>query len=431
MTKTLLPTIQDVFDQFDPLEPLAAGDERYVDCFRERGMAGTFARLKLSLGGVGPKALLFSGQLGDGKTTILRQLQGELEKQGQLVAFGEATNQMELGDLEYDDLILALVAVVDIALRERFQADLEGPRFRQLWEELVRIAQLEVKLEGAAEVKLGPLAKLTATVKDAPDLRLQVRQRLRQARNPTFLDICNDYLRQAQELAREHGYRSVVVLLDALDRMPETDVSGRENPDLRLFKGQATYLKDIDCRVIYTIRLETVHQADFQVEYGHPPFIVPMIPIRHQRGTTHEEGLSRLRQIIEKRLQRIGTCVEAAFDEVSSVDGLCRSSGGHLRDLMALMQSVCSEALAAHPDLPFRADDVALAIRNFGADRRWQARGHQEALTRVAESHSLEGIEREECRYLLHNRLVYEYFDGNYWYDVCPLIQDLRDDVDP
>lgn len=31
-------TIQDIYNQFDPLEPLGADDPRYVDCIEERGM---------------------------------------------------------------------------------------------------------------------------------------------------------------------------------------------------------------------------------------------------------------------------------------------------------------------------------------------------------------------------------------------------------
>jgi hypothetical protein len=77
-----------VFKQFDPDEPLYADDERYVDCLRERGIVDLFERLKLPLGDARPRSLFLSGVLGDGKTTILRRLQADLETEGDLVAFG-------------------------------------------------------------------------------------------------------------------------------------------------------------------------------------------------------------------------------------------------------------------------------------------------------------------------------------------------------
>ncbi len=95
-------TIQDVFNQFDPLEPLAADDRRYVDCIEERGMPNLFTQLLLPLAGERPKSLLFSGHLGDGKTTIFKQLQKQLEGQDYFVAFGDADDRIDLSDVEHE-----------------------------------------------------------------------------------------------------------------------------------------------------------------------------------------------------------------------------------------------------------------------------------------------------------------------------------------
>lgn len=192
-----MPTLQDVYWQFDPLEPLTADDPRYVDCIQERGIPALFAKLLLPLSGDRPQSLLFSGHLGDGKTTILNRLRGQLEAEGYFVAFGEADRRLDLNDVEYDDVLLTILAVVDQALRGKYRQSVEAGPFQHLWEELSRIAQLPVQLQGDAEVRLGPFVKMTATVKDAPDVRLQVRQNLRQARGPTFLQVVNDYISRA------------------------------------------------------------------------------------------------------------------------------------------------------------------------------------------------------------------------------------------
>lgn len=415
-------TIQDVYLQFDPLEPLEANDPRYVDCTEERGIPDLFEQLLLPLASDRPMSLLFSGHLGDGKTTILRQLQGQLETEGYFVAFGEADARLDLSDVESDDVLLAILAVTDQALRERYRQDTETGPFRQLWDDLSRIAQLPVELK-EAEVSLGPFAKMTATVKDALDVRLQVRQHLRQARGPTFLEVVNEYIRRAQEVIKKYKPRRLVVVLDNLDRVQETELPGGVYLDERLFLGQATQLLGVQCHIIYTMRLALAHAqaSNLQARYGQMPIIVPMIPVRRRDGTPHEEGMAKLRNIIERRIEKAGTDLNYAFSG-SAVDRICRASGGYLRDLMTLVQRACAAGKRAHADLPLTEADVDTSIRNLGAQRRVVASGYKDALRDVAANHHLDNLPPDVRGALLRHRLVYEYFDGDYWYDISPLV---------
>ncbi len=114
-------TIRDIYLQFDPLEPLPARDPRYVDCLRERGLRALYERISLPLSD-SPRPILFSGHIGDGKTTILNQFIGRLgQEENDFVAYGEASERLDLGDVEYDDVLLAILAVVNEALRERYR----------------------------------------------------------------------------------------------------------------------------------------------------------------------------------------------------------------------------------------------------------------------------------------------------------------------
>jgi len=417
-------TIQELYRQFNPLEPLGTNDPRYVDCNKERGIPDLFSQLLLPLTDA-PKPLLFSGHLGDGKTTILRQLQGELEKNGDFVAFGEADKRMDLSDVEYDDVLLAILATADQALRQRYQQDTETGAFRQLWEELSRIANLPVDLD-KIEVSAGPFAKMTATVKDAPDVRLQVRQNLRQARGPTFLDVVNEYFNRAQELVKKRGHRQLVVILDNLDRVLETPLTGNVHPDEQLFLGQRTQLLGVQCHVIYTVRLALVRSqaTNLQAQFGQPPVIVPMIPVRKRDGTLDVNGMARLRDIIEHRLKASDITAQNAFVDAAIIDKLASASGGHLRDLMALVRGACAFGMTAHQELPLTEADAEAAINQLSAHRQMVAIDYDEDLRKVAQTKSLANLDDERRQYLLRHRLVYEYFDGRYWYDISPLLRE-------
>jgi hypothetical protein len=421
-------TVRDIFRQFNPLESLGANDPRYVDCTMERGLPALFQSLRLPLED-SPRSFLFSGHLGDGKTTLLKQLQGQLEREERdFVAFGQADDRLDLGDVEYDDVLLTILAVVDQALRERFRAHMDANPFQRAWEELSRIAGLPVQLD-KLELTLGPFGKLTTLIKDSPDTRLQVRQRLREASGTTFLGVVNDFLHQAQDIVHQHGHRQLVVILDNLDRLPEIQVVGNMYADERLFLGQATQLLGVQCHVIYTIRLPLVRaqEANLTNRYGQRPLVVPMVPVRWPDGTPHDEGLGRLQDIIQRRLEAAGINFTQAFTAMSEVDQLCRASGGHLRTLMILVRSACTEAQAAHANIPLTAADVNIAIRNEGAQRRMIAAGHTEALRHISQTHRLDGLPVEVQHALLNHRLVYEYFTGgDYWYDTSGLLYEGR-----
>ena len=70
---------------------------------------------------------------------------------------------------------------------------------------------------------------------------------------------------------------------------------------------------------------------------------------------------------------------------------------------------------------------------------RESARGYEKQLKQVAQSRSIHGLAADDpkrvgeiAQDLLRKRLVYEYFDGDYWHDVCPQVRPtLRDEPPP
>lgn len=417
--------IQELFLQFEPLEPLEVDDPRYVECFEERGIPAIYATLTLPLASAQATTHFFSGHIGDGKTTILNHLRARFEGDGYCVAYGEADELLDLDDVAHEEILLAILTVVDKELRERFARGTETGRFRQLFEEISRIAQLPVELEAQANVPVGPFGAITATVKDAPDVRLQVRQDLRQARGPTFADVVNEYLDRAQSLVRSRGQDRLIVVLDNLDRLPETFEQGVAQSDERLFLAQASRLLALRCHVLCTVRLAFAHThvSRLQERYGRAPVIVPMIPVRRQDGSPDSTGLAVLRTVLERRVQAAGMTFDEAFEDPAAGE-LCRVSGGHFRELMTLVQSSCAMAMSDQKSLPITLVNARAAIRDLRAMRRSAAADYRQILEQIARTHSLDGVPPESRQPVLSGRMVYEYWDDDgFWYDVCPLCE--------
>ncbi len=411
-------TIRDVYRQFNPIEPLEADDDRYVETTEVRGRRSLFTTLEMPLADE-RASLLFTGLLGDGKTTLLKRLAKRLDGDGYLVAYGEADRRLNLEDVESEDVILSILGVVEQALRKRYGRQIEVGPLKRSWESLFRILNREFELP-KLDVSFGPLGSISMEVKDAAGVRKEIRSRLRNASGPTFMQVANEYLDRARSIAEENDHRQLVVILDGLDKM-KPQIVDQATQEERLFLGQTSDLLALDCHVIYTISLGLALKEgpNLGARFGQRPTIVPMVPVTRRNSSPHKEGMAKLREIVERRLRKAGTVLEEAFDEVETVARLCRFSGGYLRDLMTLVREACAEALAAHPNLPLTRQDVEEAIANFGAAQCEAAEPHLDALRHVAETHRFTDLDQEIQLALLKNRLVYAYFDESYWYDVC------------
>src|SRR5437764_8050788 len=109
-------TIANLHREFDPNLPLSANSPVYVDLLAARGVEAILASALLPLR---PDenycAQFFTGHLGDGKTTLLRRLEVLLKAERVLVAFGEADDLIDLQNLEYEDLLIAMLTTVQQA----------------------------------------------------------------------------------------------------------------------------------------------------------------------------------------------------------------------------------------------------------------------------------------------------------------------------
>ncbi len=406
---------------FYPLRPLPADSPLYVDTLPARGVTPLLRQLALSFSAEGPSAQFFTGHTGDGKSTLLLRLRKELEAQGFLVAYGEADRFLSLNDLEVEDLLVGLAAILHQAVQEKYPRHPVGTFLGWLWDELRVIPQFRAE---EAEVTLKPFdwVEISTKMRDDPDVREQVRQRLRRLQGKTFLGAVNEFVAWAQKRATDNGAKGVVLILDNLDRVPPAPAASGEAPDTHLFLGAHDQLRQFQCHVLYVVRLNLVtHQSNnLRQNYGAPPRVMPMIPVRTRAGDPNPAGLEALRTIARLRVEATGCRLEEVFgaDAAQKLDTLALKCGGHLRDFLLLVQETLGTAAA----LPVTGKDVENAIQAVAAGPRLQAGPDRDVLQRIAQEQALPpDLDEKLRRRFLDQGMVYQYLDDEYWYAPNPL----------
>jgi hypothetical protein len=154
-----------------------------------------------------------------------------------------------------------------------------------------------------------------------------------------------------------------------------------------------------------------------------------MIMVRTLDGSIYEPGLSKLRELIGKRVGQFAPDASLdteIFERSETIDRLCLASGGHVREVMQLMQT----ALDWTDDLPIPADAVQRAITT--ARNNYRSAVDVEDWEKLAEvSASKRILNDDDYRNLLFSRCLLEYrcLDSTgeikRWHDAHPLIKEI------
>ena len=156
-----------------------------------------------------------------------------------------------------------------------------------------------------------------------------------------------------------------------------------------------------------------------------------MVPVQLQDGTEHEKGMALLRQMVLARAfpdydeqQRLKGIPEV-FDSPETLDRLCRASGGHVRDLLRLLNSCIMEEMEMVLPLSRQSLDGVIRTRRNDmtlqlSDEAWELLRQVRRRKKVSDDQGYQT--------LIRSRLVFEYRDaGEYWFDVNPLLAEAKE----
>lgn len=403
-----------------------------------------------------PTCQLFTGHIGCGKSTELSRLQRDLESAGYHVVYFESTDDLDMGDVDISDILLAIAKRVSQSL-ETAKIRLAPNRFQTLLKGTAdllnsEVTGLKVKIPEVAGMSIGDqvgistdegsyslafgIGELTTKAKDSKDVRSLLRQHL-EPRINTILEVINgELIETANQQLRAQGKAGLVVIVDNLDRIDNKPrVQDRRQPEY-LFVDRGDQLKKLRCHVVYTIPLVlsfSNDQENLTNRFGASPQVLPMVRTQNRDGSACTAGIAALRQMVlarafpelreDQRLAQLGLL----FDSQATLDRLCLASGGHVRNLLVLVNYCLKKA-----DPPFTQALLDRVISLRLSDLAKAIDSHEWALLReVRRTQAVRG--EGEYQSLLRSLFVFEYRDaGETWFDVNPVLlaaQELTGDV--
>ncbi|XHX77428.1 MAG: P-loop NTPase fold protein [Stenomitos frigidus ULC029] len=442
--------VRKFFQATNPSRTLVAGDPEdqkvYIDFSSVRG-GKIIEELKTNITFFSPDeptCVLFTGHIGCGKSTELLKLKAELEEEGFHVVYFESSEDLEMADVDIGDVLLAIAKRISESL-EQANVSPQAKGFRALLDNTIKVLTTEVDVKAKAklpgleagisskgELSLSAgIAELTVVAKNNQGLRERLNQYLGPQKNKLLDAINKELLEPAIAQLKQQGKKGLVAIVDNLDRVDNRAKSFGRPQQEYLFIDQSECLTRLNCHVVYTMPLA----LKFSNEYGmltqryEEPKVLPMVPVLFQDGSTCEEGLMLLQQMLLARAfpdlaadQRLEKVTEI-FEQPETLKRLCFASGGHVRDLLRLL----NDWIKKSRQLPLPAatlEEVIRARRNEMAlpvsDEEW------ELLRQVRQRKKVSGDQGYQT--LIRSRLVFEYRDrGESWFDVNPILAEARE----
>lgn len=439
--------IKKFFQATDPSKTLVVENyedkKYYIDFSSVRG-GEIIGKLKKKITFFSPDAptcVLFTGHIGCGKSTELLRLRAELEQEGFHVVYFESSQDLEMTDVDISDVLLAIARQISRSL-DKINID-EPTRLKELLQGAAKVLNadvkgMKVKVPGVGDLGVSSqgetfslafgIGEITAKAKNDSTLRERLNQYLGPQKAQLLEAINKELLEPAIAKLKQLGKKGLVVIVDNLDLLDSRPKSFGRPQQEYLFVDQGEYLTKLHCHLVYTMPLA----LKFSNEYGmltqrfEEPKVLPMVTVQLQDGSDCEAGMALLRQMVLARAfpdldeqQRLKAIPEI-FDSPETLDRLCRVSGGHVRDLLRLLNMWIMEEM----DLPLFRETLEAVIRARRnemtmpiSDDEW------ELLRQVRQRKKVSGDQGYQT--LIRSRLVFEYRDrGESWFNINPILAD-------
>ena len=419
--------LRDAYNACHPDRPLEPDDPRYVELSEHRGGFNLVGRLLWNIVNSSPTDYLkqlVSGHRGSGKTTELKRLQRKLEDNGFIVVYIDVGETLDLGDIRYTDILLAITkgifeATQDLGVDEGLLKNI----VRWFAEETeVETVEKSESAKAGAEAKVGIttiflklIGKTMLDIKMASGRRREIRQKVERNLGD-FIDSINELIRDAQHRAAQKGKNGLVVIVDTLEKMVFHRFENGHTSYEDLFVHHADQLKAPECHVIYTVPIWLAYNTSLWNLFPNAPEVMPMVKVRHRNGEPNHSAISALFELVQKRVD-----IDRIFESGDIVFDFIELSGGSVRDLLRLIREACTEAGTAGESriTKWAARKAEIKLIN-DYDRLIRSRDI-EKLIRIAKEKPAPEIENDA--YLLDTRLIMEYMNDERWSDVHPAVK--------
>lgn len=385
---------------------------------------------------------LFSGFRGAGKTTELFRLRGELRKQGYVVLYADAMEYVNPAEpVDIADMLMVIAGAFSDTLAKHpdFGTDIARESF---WDRLKNfLTRTELRISGAdaradysspGKAVLGGISaglNIKAEIKTASSFR----QNLQKFLSGHLVELKNEvdlFIEEGVKTVRaKHGEDAqIVFIFDSLEQL----------------RGSFLTWKDVIRSVeqLFSVHIDRLRLPYVHTIYAVPPwlkFVLPseapmtVLPTVHLWDNAPDRPRSKrawsvFQHLIQRRLKSDG--IDRLFGPNGAaaggpLDRLIGACGGHVRDLLRLMQ----ETLKRATTLPVTSQVLDSVINATRRDLLPIALDDARWLRDIAESRDAAMPNTDErsverlSNFLDTHRVIY-FVNGSAWYDVHPLIRD-------
>lgn len=419
------------YQSLDHVKPADPRSKQYVPLYdnRELAPADPIAALQTTIDWAAiDSCQLFSGFRGTGKSTELRRLKLQLERDTDkiVVILCDMQDHMNLSTpVDISDFLMSVAGAFGEAIAKDGEAlgvDVikEGywTRFRNFMAR-TNVEFTEIGVSG----ELGVGGELKANLKADPSFRQRLQEKMQGHIGALTADVHHFLEECVQKLRLWHGDDvKIVLLLDSVEQIQGSAVNAVEVAESvsNLFFTHARRLRLPYIHTVYTVPpWLSIKSPATAVQYDSYQQI-PCVKVRTREGEPFQPGLDVLEQVIAQRgdwTRLLGS--REALDEI------LLASGGYLRDLFRLLQAALR--LSRTRGLPASKDTRLLALHEVR--NAYLPINHHDVLwlSRIDTSKNCElphGADLADLARFFDNLLVMTYRNGGEWFGIHPLIAD-------
>lgn len=409
-----------------PLEPTDACYIPYLEEMRKLGdpISELFTKISWS---EAASVNLLSGQRGSGKSTELRRLRKLLVDDGCVVFLSDMRDYMNLTTpVEITDFFISIMGGLSEAFEEQFGSNPARPGY---WERITSFLSTEIRIdEVSLEVGEGVKGGIKASLKGDPTFRQILQKNLRghvarltQQAHEFAMDVVNDVRTRTGD-----GNKKVVLLIDSVEQIRGVG-SDAEN----VYKSVEN---------LFSAHADKLHLPLLHVVYTIPPYLTPLAPglgrhlgggmvgylpsvhVVNRDGSPDPAGLEVMKKVL--------TCRFSGWQEMFSdtqVERMALATGGDFRDFFRLVSGSLVKGVNL-PSLPITDAVIEEAENHLRRDMLPIAREDMKWLSEIArtkDSQLQTVAELPRLARFFDTSLVLNYRNGDYWYDVHPLLQKI------
>jgi len=276
------------------------------------------------------------------------------------------------------------------------------------------------------------IGEITAKTKSDATMRQRLNQYLGPQKTQLLQIINQELIEPAIAKLKQQGKKGLVVIVDNLDRIDNSPKPWGRPQQNYLFIDQSECLTKLHCHLIYTMPLALKFSDDYGVltqRFPERPKILPMVPVQLKDGSDCQAGIRLLRQMVLARAfpdltepERLENSTEI-FDNLETLDYLCYKSGGHVRDLLKLL----NDWMKKERKFPLSRPTLDKLVRRYRNEMTLRISDSQWELLRQVQQRKWVSDD-QGYELLIRSRLVFEYYyEDESWFDVNPILVDAQE----